>query len=106
MTAFTIERLSIPPSLDAPGAEDFLASVDVRNAVRVHDAGTEDVAASAELLLPGWLDPHEPKILLVARVDGRIVARGVCERRVTETETAWLIAEVHPEFRGRASGAR
>lgn len=104
MTAFTIERLSVPPSLDAPGAEDFLASVDVRNAVRVHDAGTEDVAASAELLLPGWLDPHEPKILLVARVDGRIVARGVCERRVTETETAWLIAEVHPEYRGRGIG--
>ncbi|GAA1699885.1 hypothetical protein GCM10009792_19970 [Microcella alkalica] len=104
MTTFTIEQLSIPTSLDAPGAEDFRASVDVRNAVRVHDAGTDDVAASAELLLPGWLDPHEPKTLLVARVDGRIVARGVCERRVDETETAWMIAEVLPEFRGRGIG--
>lgn len=104
MTTFTIERLSIPPSLDAPGADDFRASVDVRNAVRVHDAGTDDVAASAEMLLPGWLDPHEPKILLVARVEGRIVARGVCERRVDETETAWMIAEVHPEFRRRGIG--
>ncbi|KQV26546.1 GNAT family N-acetyltransferase [Yonghaparkia sp. Root332] len=104
MTTFTIEQLSIPTSLDAPGAEDFRASVDVRNAVRVHDAGTDDVAASAELLLPGWLDPHEPKTLLVARVDGRIVARGVCERRVDETETAWMIAEVHPDFRRRGIG--
>lgn len=104
MTTFTIERLSIPPSLEAPGGDAFRESVDVRNAVRVHDAGTDVVAVSAELLLPGWLDPHEPKILLVARVDGRIVARGVCERRVHETETAWMIAEVHPEYRGRGIG--
>lgn len=104
MTTFAIERLSIPPSLDAPGAAEFRASVDVRNTVRTHDIGTDDIAASAELVLPGWLDPHEPKILLVARVEGRIVARGVCERRLGETETAWMLAEVLPEFRGRGIG--
>jgi GNAT superfamily N-acetyltransferase len=104
MSDFTIEELPIPASLDSPGGDEFRASVDVRNAVRAHDAGTEDVEASAEMLLPGWLDPHEPKLLLVARVDGRIVARGVCERKIAEPTTAWMIAEVLPGFRGRGIG--
>ncbi len=106
MDELTIDELTIPASLDAPGADDFRATVDVRNACERDGYGTDDFAYSAEELLPGWQNlEHEPKRLLAARVRGTIVARGVYETQPGEdAEAAWLQVQVHPDYRGLGIG--
>jgi GNAT superfamily N-acetyltransferase len=105
MASFTIEEVSVPERLDAPNASDFRATVDVRNVSQRECYGTDEFEYTAEELLPGWLNPHEPKRLLAARLDGRIVARGVYEIQPTETDSAWLLVQVHPDSRGRGIGS-
>jgi len=104
-TAFDITELAIPATLDSPGAADFAATVDVRNAVEAAALGTRELAPSVEILLANWNDPYDPKRLFVARVDGRIVARGLLGLPMEEgSVVAWCIAEVLPEFQGRGIG--
>lgn len=106
MTGFTIEELSIPATLDAPGAADFIEMVHVRNEIEAHTYGGNDLNYSAEELLPGWLDTeYEPRRLLVARVDGRIVARAVYQTNTDGSpDVAYLVIEVLPRFRARGIG--
>ena len=106
MTDFSIDEVDIPASVDIPEAADFIASIDVRNAVETDAYGTDELSFSAAELLPDWLDQEfEPKRLFVARVDGRIVARAVYETRPAENDdTVWFDVQVHPEFRGRGVG--
>ncbi|WP_207454839.1 GNAT family N-acetyltransferase [Herbiconiux sp. SYSU D00978] len=104
MTSVTIEEIAIPATLDAPGAEDFVATVDVRNAVETDGFGTAEFEYGAAELLPSWLNSHEPKKLYAARVDGRIVARAIIEWE-PEGSTVWLGVQVLPEFRGRGIGS-
>ena len=104
--SFTIDELAIPATLDAPGGEAFAEMVQVRNAIEAHSYGGDDLAYEPDKLLPGWLDPYEPKRLFVARVDGRIVARAIHEIQTeAATDVSWLSVEVLPEFRGRGIGS-
>ncbi len=104
MTSVTIEEVAVPATLDSPGAEDFIATVDVRNAVETDGFGTAEFEYGAAELLPSWLNSHEPKKLYAARVDGRIVARAIIEWE-PEGSTVWLGVQVLPEFRNRGIGA-
>ncbi|MFC0678648.1 GNAT family N-acetyltransferase [Lysobacter korlensis] len=105
MDEFTIDELTIPASLDVPDADDFRATVAVRNACERDGYGTDELSYSAEELLPGWQNvEHEPKRLLAARVRGEIVARGIYETQPNETESAWLQVQVHPDYRGLGIG--
>ncbi len=104
--SFTIDELAIPATLDAPGGDDFRAMVDVRNAVTSHTSGGADLNYTAEELLPHWHDEYEPKRLLLARVGGRVVARGVYEVIADDDGTvAWVNVEVHPEMRRLGIGS-
>ncbi len=104
---FTIEELTIPATLDGPVGDDFRAMIDVRNHVETHTFGSPDLEYTAEELHPGWLDTeYEPKRLLVARVDGRLVARAIHETRGDgSTDVAWVSVEVLPDFRRRGIGS-
>ncbi|TQL55796.1 GNAT family N-acetyltransferase [Subtercola boreus] len=107
MGGFSIEQATIPASLDvdADGAGDFRASVAVQNASETRAYGTTDVSYTAEELFPNWNDPHQPKTLWHARVDGRIVARAVHESQLgTEREVGWLDIDVHPDFERHGIG--
>ncbi|WP_172582862.1 GNAT family N-acetyltransferase [Subtercola boreus] len=105
MTGFSIERLEIPPTLDGPGGADFREGVAVRNASEVRAYGTAEVEYSAEELFPNWHDEHAPKVLWVARVDGRIVGRAIHETQLrTAAEVGWLDVDVHPLFEQRGIG--
>jgi GNAT superfamily N-acetyltransferase len=108
MTGFTIDEVRIPTTLDgSPEALDFEGAVDARNAAEVAGFGTADVVYTAAELLPGWQpSDHEKRRLIVARVDGRVVARGVYETRLEgdSMHIAWLQAQVHPDFTGRGIG--
>jgi GNAT superfamily N-acetyltransferase len=105
MSRFTIDEVSIPKTIDAPDAADFIATVEVRNAVEADGFGTDDLAYSAADLLPGWLNTvYEPKRLFAARVDGRIVARAIYETTTEDADVVWLEVQVLPEFRRRGIG--
>lgn len=105
---FTIEELPIPAALDgSPAARDFVQSVDARNAVEASIIGSDELSFTAEELLPGWQpSPHEPRRLFGARLDGRIVARGVYETRTEgdAVSTAWVSVQVHPDVTRRGIG--
>jgi GNAT superfamily N-acetyltransferase len=101
VTDFTIHEVAIPATLDGTDAADFLATVEVRNAVEADGYGTDDLGATAAEILPVWLDQeYEPKRLFAATVGDRIVARAIYETRPpAEADIVWLGVQVHPEFR-------
>jgi GNAT superfamily N-acetyltransferase len=105
---FTIEELTIPKSLDgSAAARDFEQTADARNAAEAFVTGTEELSFPAVELLPGWQPSvHEPRRLFGARVEGRIVARGVYETRSEgdAANTAWVQVQVHPDFLRRGIG--
>ncbi len=106
MTAFTIDELTIPTSVDAPDAADFIEMTHVRNEIEADTMGNRDLAYEPVELLPNWRDPYQPQTCLVARVDGRIVARGIYQAPIEEgSRDAWLNIEVLPEFRRRGIGS-
>lgn len=104
MLAFTIEKLSLPESVDAAGGVDFVRSTDVGNLVETLMFGTPDIVYEAGEQLAHWRDPHTPFTLYVARVDGNIVARATIETNAGENDTSWLMVQVLPEFQGRGIG--
>ena len=95
MPEITITEVSIPVSLDAPDAAEFLACVEVRNAVNRHDSGTDDLTYTAEELLPGWLKTaFEPKRMFAARLDGRLVARGIYSRSLGQIAIGLVVLAI------------
>ncbi|MBC7441535.1 MAG: GNAT family N-acetyltransferase [Ramlibacter sp.] len=104
---YEIDELAIPAAPQAPGWPDFDAANRLRNAVEAEAYGTTDLELTAEELLPGWLNQRwEPKRLLVARADGRIVGRGHYETLPEDSAVhAWLAAEVLPAYRRHGVGS-
>ncbi|HEU4849950.1 MAG TPA: GNAT family N-acetyltransferase [Terrimesophilobacter sp.] len=106
MTAFTIDRLVIPATIDAPDAAGFIEMTRVRNEIEADTVGNRDLNYAPAELLPNWQDPYEPQTCLVARVDGRIIARAIYQAPIEEgSRDAWLAIEVLPAFRRRGIGA-
>jgi len=106
MTSFTIDTLSIPASITDPDAADFIEMVRVRNAIEADVVGSDDLAYEPAELLPHYHDEYFPQTCLVARVDGRIVARAIYEAPIEEGSTdAWFNVEVLPAFRRRGIGS-
>jgi GNAT superfamily N-acetyltransferase len=78
----TIEDLALPASADGAEAEDFRAYVEVSNAVEADVVGTRALAMSPAELLPQFRpSAQRERRLLVARREGRIVARGMLTTR-------------------------
>jgi len=101
-----IDELAIPRSIDAEEAADFIAMTRVRNEIEAQVVGNYDLAFEPAELLPHWQNAYEPKRLLVARLDGAIVARGVYETSDVEgSPVAWIGVEVLERARGRGIGA-
>jgi len=101
-SAFQIDRLPVPEHLDGEEGAAFREMVEVRNLAEAQRVGSFDLAYSAEELHPFWTNPYEPKTLYVARVDGRIVGRGVYETRLDQSaNSCWLEVDLLEEFWGR-----
>lgn len=102
---FTIEEVTLPERVDAADAADFVAGLEVGNAVESIGFGTPDITFEPDEALPHWHDPQEPTRLLVAKVDGRVVAEAEYTTQVGESaDTGWLAVRVLPEFRGHGIG--
>src|SRR5687768_3608615 len=84
----TIHEFAVPVNLESEGAADFIEMVDMRNAIETEILGTDDLNPTAKELLPFFHDRFSPKRLFLARLDGRIVGRGVYEWQPEEGSTA------------------
>ncbi|WP_285114014.1 GNAT family N-acetyltransferase [Leifsonia sp. fls2-241-R2A-40a] len=102
---FTIEPLVVPDSVDAADAADFIAMAAVRSSVEAEQRGdaSAEVMTAADLL-PAWKDPSRQMTGVVAKVDGRVVARANLALPVGASE-CWGAVSVLPGFRGRGIGS-
>ncbi|MGV2983561.1 GNAT family N-acetyltransferase [Microbacterium sp. AGC85] len=74
MSGLVISDLVVPERLDAPEAADFLAMVEIGNRQAELDAGIDDLAETAEELLPLWRDQTDRhQHGYIARRDDEIV---------------------------------
>ncbi|MFJ3956137.1 GNAT family N-acetyltransferase [Arthrobacter sp. NPDC090010] len=100
-----IEQLWIPDSLDGEDSHDFLAAVEVSRRVRQSIWGSDDLAYTPLEKLYELRDPYERQVLLVARLDGRIV--GVADISLPllgDVEVAEFTLDILPEAQGRGVG--
>lgn len=105
MADFDIDELLAPHTLDGAAGSDFVEMTQVRNDIEAAAVGNYDLAMAPEELLPEYHNPYEPKRMFVARVNGRIVGRSVHELQSgDDVRSAWLHAEVLPEYRRRGIG--
>jgi len=106
-TRFHIEELTIPATLDGPDAAGFIEMVSVRNAIETQLLGSDALACTPAELLPVYqAQEFEPSRIFVARVDGRMVGRGILQWSIADgTTSSWVLAEVLEEFRHRGIGA-
>jgi len=104
MSAFEVEELVIPTTVDSSDAADFVTSADIRGDIERESYGTDDLRLSAEELLPWFRDPKSPRRLFGVRVDGRLVARAMYDHLVDEPTTGWAHVGVLPPFRRRGIG--
>ncbi len=102
---FIIDEVALPATLDDASAPDFIASIELGNAVDALSYGTTELAYEPGEELPHYNDRYNPHRLFVARLDGVIVGRGVYETTTSDDmDSAWLTVGVHPDFRGRGIG--
>lgn len=101
---FTIEPLIVPDRIEAADAADFIGMATVRSAVEAEQRGIPGDVMTAAELLPDWKDESRTMSGLVAKVEGRVVARGnlALPRGASE---CWAAVSVLPEFRGGGIGS-
>ena len=105
MTTFTIDEVMIPTDIADLGATDFIDAIELGNAVNAIGYGTTDMNYEPAEELSRFLNPREPMTLLVARIDGRMAGCGIYETQTGDAaDSAWLAAQVLPEFRGLGIG--
>ncbi|MBG6239922.1 GNAT superfamily N-acetyltransferase [Mycetocola sp. CAN_C7] len=101
----TIDELTIPATLDAPGGSDFAEMTRIRNDVEAEILGTDDLTITARELLPFYHDRFSPKRVFLARLAGRPVGRAVYEWQLEEDATAAFVeVQVIREARRRGVG--
>ncbi|WP_460795734.1 GNAT family N-acetyltransferase [Microbacterium sp. GXF0217] len=94
-----IEELALPASPDADDAGDFLAMLELNNAVCANDAGTDDLAQSAAELLSGLRDTADQiQRIFVVREHGAIVGSvsvGHATAEPTSTQFDLMVLPAH-----------
>ncbi|MEO8529175.1 MAG: GNAT family N-acetyltransferase, partial [Pseudolysinimonas sp.] len=104
MSDVTIDEVAIPDSIDSPDATDFVAAIEVGNAVEALSFGTPDLAYAPDEELSAFQNPHQPQRVWLARVDGVVAGRGTVEWLSDDDATAWVTCLVLPDFRRRGIG--
>ncbi|MCU1514028.1 MAG: family N-acetyltransferase [Microbacteriaceae bacterium] len=107
MNDFTISEIIVPASIDAPDAADFVAMVDLGNALMTGTIGTEDDVYDAAEQLQWWQTQQYMKRRgLLALRDGQLLGYAVCEwHDEQDSPAAWLTVEVAEGARKRGVGS-
>src|ERR1700712_902981 len=105
MAEFSIDELRIPKAVGAAGWDDFVEMTRVRNEIETAAVGSSQLGFPPEELLPRWIDPHDPRRLFLARVNGQIVGRGTYEFAPEPRDpVGWLTVQMLPGFCRRGVG--
>ncbi len=98
--------LTVPASVEAPDAADFLAMTEVRNRVYRAISGHDDDHHAPEALLPHYLpNDYELRHMWLAVLNGTIVGRvGVDIPLEAGSRSAYWLIELLPEVWGRGIG--
>ncbi|RII85412.1 GNAT family N-acetyltransferase, partial [Clavibacter michiganensis subsp. insidiosus] len=105
--AFAVEEVRPPGAVGADGWDDFVALTDVVNRAQSHDLGHDAFVWLPEELIPYYADvAHVRKRLFAARVDGRIVGRGLLSTWLNDPTTSDVAVSVLPEHRRRGIGRK
>lgn len=102
---YAVEEVIPPLSLDEPGAADFIAAVDIKNALEAEGWGTSELSFTAAESLPGWHDAKQPIRLFIVRAEGTVIARAYYNTLADDdTGTAWIGGGVLAPFRRQGIG--
>jgi GNAT superfamily N-acetyltransferase len=101
---FTISELIVPDRIDSSDAADFIGMAEVRSTVEAEQRGVGAEVFTAAEMLPNWKDKTSPISGLVAKVGGRVVARGSLALPVDAGE-CWANVAVLADFRKRGIGS-
>lgn len=106
LTGIEIRPLTIPDSIDATDASDFVEMVRVRNTVYREISGHDDHRISADELLPHYRPtPYERRLAWVVVEDGAIVGRvGVDLPNEDGSKIAMWLIELQRDVWGRGIG--
>lgn len=104
--SITIEELSIPDSLDSPGAADLARVVAIQNAIVEHSLGSSVMAVDVREMLAAWQDQDwYHKHRYVAQLDGEIVGQAIMEWDArAPTNVTWIGGGVLPGHRNWGVG--
>lgn len=99
--------LTVPASVDADDAADFVAMTHARNAIYREISGDDDEAMTPAELLPHYApDPDEIRHVWVVVAAGRIIGRvGVDIPLEDGSKAAYWLVELLDEFSGRGIGS-
>ncbi|MCX8453208.1 GNAT family N-acetyltransferase [Paenarthrobacter ureafaciens] len=100
-----VEQAWVPDSLDSPDAKDFLDAVEVARRVRMQTWGSDDLAYTPLEKMLEFSDPYERQIILVAKVDGKIVGTiDIALPLADNIDLAEFTLDVLPEYQRRGVG--
>ncbi|WP_407361145.1 GNAT family N-acetyltransferase [Microbacterium sp. LBN7] len=102
--AFTISALTVPETIDSPDAADFIGMAEVRSTVEAEQRGAPGELFTAEEMLPNWKDESTEMLGFVAKVDGRVVARGSLALPADASE-CWASVAVLADHRNQGVGS-
>ncbi|QSZ53151.1 GNAT family N-acetyltransferase [Paenarthrobacter sp. AT5] len=100
-----VEQAWVPDNLDSPDAKDFLDAVEVARRVRMQTWGSDDLAYTPLEKMLEFSDPYERQIILVAKVDGKIVGTiDIALPLADNIDLAEFTLDVLPEYQRRGVG--
>ncbi len=104
---YELRPLTVPASVDAPDAADFLAMVDVRNEIYREISDNDDEAATAAQLLPHFQEnPDNDKRSWIVIVGDDVVGRVIVDIPAEEgSQVAYWIIELLERVQGRGIGS-
>jgi GNAT superfamily N-acetyltransferase len=107
LTDIEFRTLTVPASIDAPDASDFVEMVRVRNAIYREISGHGDHAITADELLPHYAKTeYERRLSWVVVEDGSIIGRiGVDMPLEADSKVAFWLIELLRDTWGRGIGS-
>jgi GNAT superfamily N-acetyltransferase len=100
----TVRELTVPLSVDAADAAEYIAAIDLINEAEAADLGTSDLGYPPVENLPWWHRSWEPKSLFGVFDGERLVAASELTLSDESADTAWVHIAVAPDHRRQGIG--
>lgn len=104
----SIQRCTVPDSLDSPEALSFISASDLANLIEEEIWGNDEHCVTAATRLEGFRpSDYEERVMFVALEGDRVVGRAVIDVPLTDNlHTCYAQVIVHPDRRRQGLGSR